>query len=243
MPASPPPAPVTTVPAAPGPAADLSALFLNCTLKPSPAPSNTQVLIDKVAGHFADLGTTSETVRVVDLHIPHGESLSEGDRDQFPLLMEKIRACDILLIATPVWLGERSSVAKKVAERLDATTYQLDDRNQHECYGKVGGAIATGEGDGGQNCVAQILYNLMIAGFTTPPNADCFYTGEAGPGGPYATHGTDHHYTNERARWMAHNLVHLARIVKANPYPTDLKALTDEATKESRPQPTVPPRV
>ena len=225
------------------PGAALRALVLNCTLKPSPAPSNTQVLIDKVAGCFEPLGVETESVRVVDLQIPHGEQLDEGDGDQFPLLLEKIRACDILIVATPVWLGERSSVAKKIAERLDATTYQLDGRNQHECYGKVGGAIATGEGDGGQNCVAAILYNLMIAGFTTPPNADCFYTGEAGPGGAYASHGTDHHYTNERALWMAHNLAHLARVLKASPYPTDLQALTDEASKESRPQPPVPPRV
>ena len=225
------------------PTAPLHALFLNCTLKPSPAPSNTRALVDRVAGHLEDLGATCEVVRVVDLQIPHGERLDEGDGDQFPLLLEKIRACDILVVATPVWLGERSSVAKKLAERLDATTYQLDGRNQHECYGKVGGAIATGEGDGGQNCVSAILYNLMVAGFTTPPNADCFYTGEAGPGGAYATNGTDHQYTNERARWMAHNLAHLARALKAHPYPTDLKALTDAANKESRPQPTVPPRV
>ena len=225
------------------PPADLRALFVNCTLKPSPAPSNTRALIDRCAEHFRPLGVTSEIVRAVDLNVPHGEKLDEGDGDEFPALLERIRAADILVVATPVWLGERSSVAKKIAERLDATTYQLDGRNQHECYGKVGGAIATGEGDGGQNCVAAILYNLMIAGFTTPPNADCFYTGEAGPGGPYAVNGTDHQYTNERARWMVHNLAHLARALKAMPYPTDLKALTDAATKESRPQPTVPPRV
>ena len=229
-------------PTAPPPV-PLRALFLNCTLKPSPAPSNTRTLIDVVAGHLTDLDATCETVRVVDLKIPHGEKLDEGDRDQFPLLLEKIRACDVLVVATPVWLGERSSVAKKIAERLDATTYEYDDRGQHECYGKVGGAIAVGEGDGGQNAVAAILYNLMIAGFTTPPNADCFYTGEAGPGGGYRADGADHHYTNERARWLAHNLAHLARVLKAAPYPADLKALSDAAAAESRPAPPVPPRI
>ena len=237
------PPPQAAPPPEAAPPADLRALFLNCTLKPSPAPSNTRALIDKVAGHLEPLGVRSEIVRVVDLHIPHGERLDEGGGDQFPELLEKVRACQILVVGTPVWLGERSSVAKKFAERLDATTYQLDGRNQHELYGKVGGALATGEGDGGQNAVAAILYNLMIAGFTTPPNADCFYTGEAGPGGAYAAHGTDHHYTNERARWLAHNLAHLARALQALPYPTDLAALTEAARRESRPSPPVPPRV
>ena len=225
------------------PITDLRCLFLNCTLKPSPHPSNTGALLDRIIPHFEGLGVECETVRVADLTIPHGERLDEGDGDQFPLLLEKIKACDILVVATPVWLGERGSVAKKIAERLDATTYNYDDRNQHVCYGKVGGAVATGEGDGGQNAVAAILYNMTIAGFTVPPNADCFYTGEAGPGGAYMKDGVTHHYTNERARFLAHNLTHLARALRAHPYPTDLKALSDEARKESRPAPPTPPRV
>ena len=225
------------------PPAELRALILNCTLKPSPHPSNTGLLVDRVVGHFEPLGVTCEVVRVADLVIPHGEKLDEGDGDQFPLLLDKLDAADIFVVATPVWLGERGSIAKKIAERLDATTYSYDARNQHRCYGKVAGAIATGEGDGGQNAVAATLYNMTVAGFTVPPNADCFYTGEAGPGGAYAQDGRTHHYTNERARWMAHNLAHAARVLKAHPYPTDLKQLSDDAKPESRTPPPTPPRV
>ena len=226
----------------------LRTLFLNCTLKKSPHPSNTQLLVDRVASLMEELGTDAdpvrtECVRVVDVNVAFGESGDEGRGDQWPLILDKILAADVLVIATPVWLGERSSVAKLVAERMDATTYEYDARGQHPLYGRVGGAIVTGEGDGAQNCVSSILYNLGVAGFLVPPNADCFYVGEAGPGGPYATRGTDHHYTNERARWMAHNLVHAARMLRDNPFPADLRALSKDAESVSRPAPERPPRV
>ena len=225
----------------PPPAPRLRALVLNCTLKPSPAPSNTQVLIDNVAGCFEPLGVETESVRVVDLQIPHGEQLDEGDGDQFPLLLEKIRACDILIVATPVWLGERSSGRKKDCGA--ARRHHLSARRSQPARvlreGRAGRS-PPGRGTGGQNCVAAILYNLMIAGFTTPPNADCFYTGEAGPGGAYATHGTDHHYTNERALWMAHNLAHLARVLKASPYPSG-PASADRRGVQRKPPPTARP--
>lgn len=224
-------------------ATTLRALFLNCTLKAGPRSSNTQSLIDKVAGLMEPLGVAVETVRVLDYRVAFGTAVYEGGDDQWPLILDKIRASDILVVASPVWLGDVSSVAKLVHERLDAMTYELDGRNQHEMYGKVGGALSVGEGDGGQNVVRTILYNLTIAGFSVPPNADCFWTNEAGPGGPYLeADGDTHYFTNERARFMAHNLVHLARALKDHPYPTDLAALQRDAQKVSRPQPPMPAR-
>ena len=107
-----------------------------------------------------------------------------------------------------------------VAERLDATTYQLDGRNQHEMYGKVGGALVTGESDGAQNCIRSILYDMSIAGFTIPPNADCYWVGEAGLGGPYLEkEGDTCYFVNERTRWMAHNLAYFARMLKGKADP------------------------
>ena len=213
----------------------LRCLILNCTLKPSPADSNTQGLIDHFARHVEPLGVACEAVRVVDHGVKFGSSSDEGPGDGWPALLTKCVACDILVVATPVWLGDRSSVAKMVAERLDATTYQTDANNQHPMYGKVGGALAVGEADGAQHALSQILYDMTIAGLSIPPNPDCYWVGGAGgPGTPYRQKGGDQYFfVNQRLRWMAHNLVHLARALHANPYPTDLAALNEEAKAAS----------
>ena len=215
---------------------DLKCLFLNCTLKRSTHPSNTQALIDKLAGILTGLGVECETVRVVDFNIRFGAGMDEGDGDEWPKLLEKCLATDILVVATPVWIGDRSSVAKMVAERLDATTYGTDQFGQHPMYNKVGGALATGEADGAQHAIASILYSMTIAGLTVPPNADCYWVGGAGgQGTPYTeAGGDDYYFVNERARWMAHNLAHMARALKTNPIRTHLKDLMEEAKGVSR---------
>ena len=221
----------------------IRALFLNCTLLPSAGLSNTQALIDKVAEQFRKLDVETECLRVVDYKVAFGAAMDEGNGDGWPRVLDRIRACDILIIASPIWLGERSSVAKMVAERLDATTYQFDGRNQHEMYGKVGGCIAMGESDGGQGVIKSVLYDMGIAGFTVPPNSDVYWVNEAGLGGPYLeSKGDTCYFVNERVRWMAANLTYLARLLKANPYPTDLKSLASEAQGVSRPQKHLRPR-
>ena len=221
----------------------LQALILNCSLKPSPRTSNTQALIDKVAEQFEALGVKVESVRVANFKVAFGSGMDEGDGDEWPTLLDKIRAADILIVATPIWLGERSSIAKMVAERLDATTYQLDSRKQHEMYGKVGGAIVVGESDGGQASIKSILYDMTIAGYTIPPNADVYWVNEAGLGGPYLeAHGDTSYFVNERVRWMAHNLTYFAQLLKDHPIPTDLETLQNEAKKVSRPAKKIPPR-
>jgi len=223
--------------------ASLKALFLNCSLKPSPRVSNTQALIDKTAAVMTSLGVETESARVVDFNVAFGSGMDEGYGDGWPTLLDKIRQADILVVATPIWLGERSSVAKMVAERLDATTYQTDSRNQHEMYGKVAGALVTGESDGGQSCIKSILYDLSIAGFTVPPNSDCYWVGEAGLGGPYLElDGDTSHFVNERVRWMAHNMTYMAGLLKKHPIPTDLVALSKEAGAVSRPPKPEPTR-
>ena len=221
----------------------LQALFLNCSLKPSPRASNTDALIAKVSDQFQKLGVATETIRVLDCKVAFGSGMDEGNGDGWPSLLEKIRVADILIVATPIWLGERSSVAKLVAERIDATTYEMDKRNQHEMYGKVGGAIVTGESDGGQAAIKSILYDLSIAGFTIPPNSDVYWVNEAGLGGPYLeAEGDTCYFVNERARWMAHNLTYFAGLLKERPIPTDLDKLQKEAKNVSRPAKHLPPR-
>lgn len=221
----------------------IRALFLNCSLKASTSWSNTQALIDKVAEQLEKLGVETESIRVVDHHVAFGAAMDEGEGDGWPQILERVRAADILIVASPIWIGERSSVAKLVAERLDATTYQIDGRNQHELYGKVGGAVVVGESDGGQSAIKSILYDLSIAGLTIPPNSDVYWVNEAGLGGPYLeSQGDTCYFVNERVRWMAYNLTYMARLLKANPIPTDLDALQKEARKVSRPEKHLKPR-
>jgi len=221
----------------------IRALFLNCSLKASTSRSNTQALIDKVAEQLEKLGVETESIRVVDHQVAFGAAMDEGEGDGWPQILERVRAADILIVASPIWIGERSSVAKLVAERLDATTYQIDGRNQHELYGKVGGAVVVGESDGGQSAIKSILYDLSIAGLTIPPNSDVYWVNEAGLGGPYLeSQGDTCYFVNERVRWMAYNLTYMARLLKANPIPTDLDALQKDARKVSRPEKHLKPR-
>ena len=100
---------------------DLHAVVLNCTLKPSPATSNTRALIDKVVDLMTPLGVTSEVIRVVDHKIPFGITSDEGEGDEWPAILEKLKAADIVIIGTPIWFGVRSAVAQLVIERLDGT--------------------------------------------------------------------------------------------------------------------------
>jgi multimeric flavodoxin WrbA len=214
----------------------LSALVLNCTLKKSPEVSNTQALIDKVAGLLADLDATTETVRVVDYNIPFGVLSDEGEGDEWPKILDKIKACDIFIIATPIWFGVRGSIAQLVIERLDGTYLEGDpDTGQFPLYGKVAGVIVTGNEDGAHDAAATTLFNLGHLGCTVPPNADCYWVGDAGPGPSYIEAGGDKHmYTNKTSRYMAHNLVYFAKLLADHPIPTNLNELIEEAKSVSR---------
>jgi multimeric flavodoxin WrbA len=148
----------------------LKALFLNCTLKRSPQISNTQALIDKATGLFSDLGVESECIRVVDHKIPFGVSSNEGESDEWPLILAKIKACDILVMCSPIWFGVRSSVAQMVIERLDGTYEESDPQTgQFPLYGKVAGVLITGNEDGAHDVAANTLFNLTHLGCTVPP--------------------------------------------------------------------------
>lgn len=97
----------------------LKAVILNCTLKPSPERSHTQALIDKVVQLMAPLGVESESIRVVDFNIPFGVDSYMGKGDEWPLIYDKLKAADIVILGTPIWMGVRSAVAQLVIERLD----------------------------------------------------------------------------------------------------------------------------
>lgn len=212
------------------------ALFLNCTLKRSPEVSNTRALIDKVAGLFEPLGVESEVIRVVDHNVKFGVSSDEGEGDEWPMILEKVKAADILIIGTPIWMGVRSGVCQLVIERLDGTYDEGDpETGQYPLYGKVGGVIVTGNEDGAHSAAETTLFNLSHFGCTIPPNSDCYWVGDAGPGPSYLDAGGDKHlYTNRTARYMAHNISFFAKLLRENPIPTSLKAINEEARSVSR---------
>ena len=213
----------------------LKAIILNCTLKKSPEVSNTEALIDKVVALMKPLGVKSEIIRVVDYRISTGVTSKEGKDDEWPKILRKLKRADIIIIGTPIWFGVRGSVAQMVIERLDGTYEEADSKTgQFPLYGKVAGVIVTGNEDGAHHAAATTLFNLTHLGCTIPPNADCYWVGEAGPGPSYIEAGGETHlYTNKTARYLAHNLVFFARLLKEHPIPTNLKELTEEATEVS----------
>ncbi len=202
--------------------AELKAVFLNCTLKKSPAVSNTRALIDQVIQWFDQMAVESEVIRVVDYNIPFGITSDEGEGDEWPGILAKLKEAHIVVIGTPIWFGVRGSVAQLVIERLDGTYNETNDQGQYPMYNKVGGVVVTGNEDGAHAAAETTLFNMSHLGFTIPPNADTYWVGEAGPGPSYIdAGGQDHPYTQRTARWMAHNLVHMARILKATPIPAE----------------------
>lgn len=215
---------------------NLKAVILNCTLKSSPEISNTRALIDKAVTLFHEQGVETEVIRVVDHNVRFGVSSDEGEGDEWPEILKKIKACDILIIGSPIWFGVRSAVAQMVLERLDGTYDESDpETGQFPLYGKVGGVVITGNEDGAHDVAANTLFNLSHLGCTIPPNVDTYWVGDAGPGPSYIEAGGDKHlYTNKTVRYMVNNLVYFANLVKEHPIPTNLRQLYEEAQKESR---------
>ncbi|MGI8427285.1 MAG: flavodoxin family protein [Actinomycetota bacterium] len=207
---------------------ELNAILLNCTLKKSPEKSHTEGLMLKVVEWFDRMGVKNEIVRVVDFNVLPGISSDEGEGDEWPQILEKIMAADIIVIGMPIWFGHRSSVAQLVVERLDGTYNDRNDVGQYPLYNKVGGVVVTGNEDGAHSCAESTLFNLSHLGCTIPPNSDTYWVGDAGPGPSYLDVGQDHAYTQRTTRWMSHNVVHLARMLKANPIPAEGNTFDEE---------------
>src|SRR3954447_17166848 len=200
---------------------DLRALFINCTLKRSPEPSHTQGLADLAIGIFERNGVGVDVVRALDREIATGvypDMTEHGwDRDDWPEIFEQVMAADILVLLSPIWLGEKSSVCTRVIERLYGNSHLLNDRGQYAYYGRVGGCIITGNEDGAKHCAMNILYSLQHLGFVIPPQADSGWMGEAGPGPSYLDDGSggpENDFTSRNTTFMTWNLLHLARMLK-----------------------------
>ncbi len=200
---------------------DLSALFLNCTLKKSPETSHTRGLIDIAQAIMEKNSVAVEVIRPVDHKIAFGvypDMTEQGwDTDEWPAIYEKVKAADILIITSPIWLGEKSSVCTQVIERLYSSSGDLNDQGQYAYYGRVGGCLITGNEDGAKHCSMNILYSLQHLGYVIPPQADAAWLGEAGPGPSYldpGSGGPENEFTNRNTTFMTWNLMHLARMIK-----------------------------
>lgn len=208
-------------PAPPAGYSDLRALFINCTLKRSPERSHTQGLADRSIGIMASQGVAVSTIRAVDLELATGvrPDMTEHGwaRDDWPGVFEQILAADILVLLTPIWLGEKSSVCTQVIERMYGNSARLNDAGQYAYYGRVGGCLVTGNEDGAKHCAMNVLYSLQHLGFTIPPQADAAWLGEAGPGPSYLDEGSggpENDFTNRNTTFLTWNLLHVARLLK-----------------------------
>ncbi|MGA2010331.1 MAG: flavodoxin family protein [Solirubrobacteraceae bacterium] len=200
---------------------DLGALFINCTLKRSPEVSNTQGLADLAVAIMERNGVSVDVIRAVDHQIATGvypDMTEHGwEADEWPQIFERVMAADILVVLTPIWLGEKSSVCTRVIERLYGNSHLLNAAGQWAYYGRVGGCMITGNEDGAKHCAMNVLYSLQHLGFAIPPQADSAWLGEAGPGPSYldpGSGGPENDFTNRNTTFLAWNLMHLARMLK-----------------------------
>lgn len=205
--------------------APIRAIYFNATLTPSPGESHTDLLIEASANILRKQGVEVEVVRAVDHAIAPGvqpDMTEQGAaEDAWPNLWERVQAADIVVLATPIWLGQPSSVATRVIERLYAESGLLNDAGQSIFYGKVGGCLIDGNEDGMKACASQLLYAMQHLGMTIPPQADAGWVGEAGPGPSYGDEledgshaGADNEFTQQNVTIMAWNLLHLARMLR-----------------------------
>ena len=208
---------------------DLKAIYVNCTLKKSPMESHTSKLIEVSKSIMKSEGVSVEDIRFIDHDVATGvypDMKEHGwEKDEWPELFKKIFDADILIVGTPIWLGEKSSIAQKLIERLYGMSGQTNNKGQYSFYGKVGGCMVTGNEDGVKHCAMGILYSLQHVGYSIPPQADCGWIGEVGPGPSYGDTewqgkklekplGFDSDFTNRNTTFMTYNLLHLASMLK-----------------------------
>jgi multimeric flavodoxin WrbA len=197
----------------------LSALVLNCTLKPPPAESNTEALARVVMDALERDGVRCELVRLVDHDVRPGVSSDEGDGDAWPAIRERILGAEILVLATPTWLGQPSSVAKRALERMDAMLGETDDAGRPVAYDRVAGIVVTGNEDGAHHVIAECAQALIDVGFTIPGQAWTYWNRGPGPGPSYGETTEGHEWSHTTGRAAASNLAAVARALQAAPIP------------------------
>jgi multimeric flavodoxin WrbA len=197
----------------------LRALALNCTLKPSPAASSCDLLAQQVLDALAPHDVEGEIVRVVDFDVRPGVEADMGDGDEWPGIRNKVMAADILVLATPTWMGHMSSVAQRVLERLDAELSETDDDGRPVLAGKVAVTVVLGNEDGAHAITADLYQGLGDVGFSIPSQGGVYWNGEA----MHTTDYKDLPETPEKVasttQTLARHAAHLAKVLADQPYP------------------------
>lgn len=197
----------------------MKAFALNCTLKPGPDPSSTDLLLDQIASELDGRGITLDRLRIGDLRVSPGVTHDEGDGDQWPEVRRSIDEAELFVLATPIWMGHPSSHAQRVLERLDAYISETDDRGQMPTADKVAMVAVVGNEDGAHHVGAELFQGLNDVGFTLAAGAMTYWVGEAMGSIDYADLSETPEKTAQTTRTMVANAVHLAEALAARPYP------------------------
>lgn len=195
----------------------MKALVINCTLKKSPEPSNTEELASQVAGRLSKLGVRTEFVRAVDLAIAPGVVTDAGDGDEWPRVHEQLLDAEILVVASPTWLGRPSSVAQRVLERMGAMMSESDDEDRPVAYNRVAGVVVTGNEDGAHHVISEISGALADIGYTIPGQAWTYWHLGPGPGPDYLDDERGRDWSHSTGRTMADNLCGVAEALAERP--------------------------
>ncbi|MCE3553115.1 NAD(P)H-dependent oxidoreductase [Pseudonocardia sp. RS11V-5] len=197
----------------------LTALALNCTLNPSPTGSSTQTMIDEVLAALKQHDVVGDSIRVIDHDVRPGVQPDMGDGDEWPALRSRILDSDILVFATPTWVGHPSSIAQRVLERLDAEISETDDEGRPLMVGKVAVAAVVGNEDGAHKIAADLFQALNDTGFTVPAQGSVYWNGEAMSGNDYKDLDDTPEPVVATTATLAANAAHLARLLNEHQYP------------------------
>ncbi|WP_080910724.1 flavodoxin family protein [Rhodococcus sp. 66b] len=199
----------------------LTALALTCSLKPSPARSSSELIAEQLLSEFREEGVSCSSIRLVDHDIRPGVEIDMGGGDQWPRIRAQIHNADILLVSTPTWLGQMSSVAKRALERLDAELSETDDRGRPGMFDKVAVAAVVGNEDGAHAIVASLFQALNDCGFSIPAQGCTYWNGEAMTPGDYNDLESVPRAVASANSTLVRNAVHLAKVLRQQPYPVE----------------------
>ncbi|MBW0144902.1 flavodoxin family protein [Sphingomicrobium clamense] len=237
--------------AADGCFAGLKAVLVNATLKHPGVDSHTDTLLDVVEQIFTSCEVEVDRLRLSEHRLAPGvypDMTEHGwDHDDWPKICDRVIGADICILGTPIWLGEKSSLAQAFIEKLYAHSGQTNEKGQYLFYGKVGGCVVTGNEDGIKHVGMGVLYSMQHVGYTIPPQADCGWIGEAGPGPSYGDEqddgsraGFDNEFTQRNTTFMAFNCMHMAKMLKdagGIPAVGNVRTEWDDGSKPGWPNP------
>ena len=197
----------------------LSAFGMNCTLKSGPKRSSTQKLLDQILHAMTKYDVEVSSVRVADHNVKTGVKADEGEGDEWPALRRSVLKANILVMASPIWMGQPSSVCKRVLERMDAFLDEIDKQGRYPTFGRVAVVAVVGNEDGAHHVTAELYQALADVGFTIPGGSSAYWVGEAMGSKNYVDLDRTPKKVASTIKTLASNAAHLAALLKNNPYP------------------------